>query len=66
MYVRLFIEVGFSLRVRARGSRVGFVAGKVALGQVSLSSLSGLPCQYHSTAAPYSLVYHLGDVQRQR
>jgi hypothetical protein len=22
-----------------------------------------LPCQYHSTAAPYSIIYHLGDAK---
>jgi hypothetical protein len=38
---------------------VGFVVDKMALGQVS--SLSPLvACHYHSTAAPYSFIHHLG------
>jgi hypothetical protein len=34
---------------------VGFVVDKVALGQVSLKSLSVFACQYRSTTAPYSI-----------
>jgi hypothetical protein len=33
---------------------VGFVADKVALGQVFIRVLRVFPCQYHSTIAPYS------------
>jgi hypothetical protein len=35
---------------------VGFVVGKMALGQIFFfKNTSVLPCQYHSTNAPYSL-----------
>jgi hypothetical protein len=57
----LFTSAG---RASAQVSPVGFVVDKVALGQVFLKSPSVFPCQYHSTAAPYSLMYHLGDGQR--
>jgi hypothetical protein len=47
---------------------VAFVVEKVALasGQFFSSSRSVFPCQYHSTAAKHSLIYHLGDGQRVR
>jgi hypothetical protein len=49
-----------------RSVHVGFVVNKVALGQVLLRACSVPPCQYHSTAASYSLIYHVGDGQRAR
>jgi hypothetical protein len=47
----------------ARAGDVGFVVGKVALGQIFLSKSFDFPHQYHSTAASYSLMYHLWDGQ---
>jgi hypothetical protein len=41
------------------------VVDRVALGQVPRRSLP-FPCQYHSAAAPYSLMCCLGDGQRGR
>jgi hypothetical protein len=35
---------------------VGFAMYKMALGQVFSESLL-VPCQYHSTAVPYALMY---------
>jgi hypothetical protein len=41
---------------------VGFVVDKVALGQIFLRVIQ-FSRQYHSTAAPYSLMYHLRAAQ---
>jgi hypothetical protein len=54
------LDAGFSPRRPGFVPTSVFVVGKVALGQVSLRSPSVFPCQYHSTAASYSLIYHLG------
>jgi hypothetical protein len=43
---------------------VGFVVDRVALGQVFLRVLLAFPYQYHSTAAPHSLINHLGGGKR--
>jgi hypothetical protein len=57
---------GFSLRRPGFAYReVHVVVDKVAPGQVSLTVLR-LSRQYHSTAAPYRLMCHLGDGQRAR
>jgi hypothetical protein len=52
--------------MNGRAVHVEFVADKVALGQVFIRVLRLYLCQYHSTAAPYSLVYHLGVGHRAR
>jgi hypothetical protein len=38
--------------------------GQSGTGTTFSPSTSVFPCQYNSAAAPYSLVYHLGDGQR--
>jgi hypothetical protein len=38
---------------------VGFLADKVALGQVFSPSTSVFPCQFHSTGAPYGMMKKL-------
>jgi hypothetical protein len=50
-------------QVHARSVKVGFMVGKVELGQAFLRGLRFSPI---STAAPYSLTYHLGDGQWSR
>lgn len=42
---------------------VGFTANKVALGEAFYLNPSAVPCQYHATAGPYSLMHHLGAGQ---
>ena len=37
---------------------VVFVVNKITLGHVFPPSTSVFPCQYHSTHAPYSFIYH--------
>jgi hypothetical protein len=43
-----------------------FVMGEVELGQDFIRVLRVLSYQYHSTAAPYSFLYRLGDGQWDR
>jgi hypothetical protein len=57
------VAAGFSPRrpgFAPRSVHVGLVVDRVALGQVFSPSPSVFPCHYHSAAALYSLVYHLG------
>jgi len=52
---------GLSLRragFRTRPVRMGFGVHKVALDMFLSPSTSGIPCQYHSTNAPYSFICH--------
>jgi len=43
---------------------VGFLVDKVAMGKDFLRVLLVLPCQYHSTDAPYSYFIHLEPTLR--
>jgi hypothetical protein len=43
---------------------MGFVVDKVELGQIFLPVFEFSPVKYHSTAAPYSVMYDVGDGQR--
>lgn len=58
-----FLLAGFSSprhRVRSHGSPYGICGGQTATGAGS----SVFPCQYYSTAAPYSLLCQLGGTHR--
>jgi hypothetical protein len=50
--------------VRAQASPSGVCGGSTWTG--FSPSPSAFPCTHHSTAAPYSLICHLGDGQRTR
>jgi hypothetical protein len=51
-------------RVRSQGVPCEICGGQNGTQTCLSPSSSVHPCQYHSTAAPYSLMYHLGVGQR--
>jgi hypothetical protein len=51
------------VRFQARLSPFGICGRKVALGQI-LSELFAFPCEYHTTVALHSYIYHLGVTNR--
>jgi hypothetical protein len=54
-YQTTVVMAGLSLepRLSPKQIHVCLVVEKVALGQILLPSISGFPCQYHSTNATY-------------
>jgi len=44
-----------------RSNHVGFVADKVALGQVNLRAILFSPVNYHSINSLYSFIHHSGN-----
>jgi hypothetical protein len=73
------VEVGYAIaqavtrrlltaetRISAQVSPCGICGWQSGTGTGFSPSPSDFPCQYRYTAAPYSLIYHLGDGQRAR
>jgi hypothetical protein len=58
MAQRVVRPVNAEAWLQAQSAHLGFVAEKVAMGQVSCPATFVFPCQYHSTGAPYLFVCH--------